>query len=457
MRKIDYICIIILSFLSINGFAQTKSELQNFYKNKISIITDSAIEYNKVCCDSVYSDVEADKNEFVRDFNHYRDSILLSYHDSLNVLRKDSVKIAAGNIKNTFDLYYNSLVDTLKSSLNNFIHSLNNQKENNKNCLNCKDKQDFNDGLDDFRDLMDSLSDNFQEKFALIADTIYSMAGDSLESCKDSLLDYTQDLVDNQSDENETMGKTIVSGKVFIEPSNELDVGVVFDSHYSYRGRDNGIKQFAVAPSVQYQHISGFGVFIDLEFLNKSKSNPDGVDGGISWLFNISESFNIQLLYTHFLFTDSSKEERAALNNNIESVFSLETKYFNSNITLDLDFGGGVREAGISFYGGFPVQLSKKFLKGTLTFEPNLTIVIGEQNFGLALQRRLRQMGINIKKSASTFGIMDYEIGIPLTLETKHLIVKPVYYIIIPVNVLDLSTKKPFGDFSLELTVPFRF
>jgi hypothetical protein len=34
---------------------------------------------------------------------------------------------------------------------------------------------------------------------------------------------------------------------------------------------------------------------------------------------------------------------------------------------------------------------------------------------------------------------------------------KPVFYLIIPVNVLDLSTKNNFGDFSLEITVPFKF
>ncbi len=52
---------------------------------------------------------------------------------------------------------------------------------------------------------------------------------------------------------------------------------------------------------------------------------------------------------------------------------------------------------------------------------------------------------------------MDYEIGLPLTLETKHLIVKPQMFLIIPVNVLDLSSKSTFGEFELEVTFPFSF
>ena len=64
---------------------------------------------------------------------------------------------------------------------------------------------------------------------------------------------------------------------------------------------------------------------------------------------------------------------------------------------------------------------------------------------------------VPVAKKTSTFGIMDYEIGFPLSLETKHLVIKPQMFIIIPVNVLDLSSKSAFGDFELEVTVPFSF
>jgi hypothetical protein len=52
---------------------------------------------------------------------------------------------------------------------------------------------------------------------------------------------------------------------------------------------------------------------------------------------------------------------------------------------------------------------------------------------------------------------MDYDIQFPFTLETKHLIIKPQFDLNIPVNVLDLSTKRAFGNFELEITVPLKF
>lgn len=393
----------------------------------------------------------------IKDYNQFRDSLLYVNRDSLNTRRKDLVKITANNIKNIFDGYIKLQIDSMRSFYAGFIVSLNQQKENIKNNIGAIQKNEFNDALDDYRDLMDSLSDMFQEKFGALADTISYFAGDSLEGCKDSLFDYTWDRIDDQYDENELAGINKTSGKVEHEPANEIDISLTYDSHYSYRGRDDGIHEYAIAPSVQYQHKSGFGAFIDLEFLSKSPGNPDGVDGGISWQFDISDAFGIQLLYTHFLFTDSSKEERASLNNNFEAIFNLETKYYNTNLTLDLDFGGGVREGSITWYNSLPVTLSEHILKGKLTFEPNLSFTIGEQNLFLIAKRKLKPGDIKVKKSSSTFGIMEYEVGLPLTLETKYLIVKPVFYLIIPVNVLDLSTKSSFGDFSVEITVPFGF
>jgi hypothetical protein len=249
----------------------------------------------------------------------------------------------------------------------------------------------------------------------------------------------------------------IENEKSVSDPSNELDLNALYDSHYSYRGRDNGINQSSIAPSIQYQNQSGFGAFIDLELLSKAARNPDSYDAGISWLFDISEVFNIQLLYSHFWFQSNSKQPRATLNNYIEGVFTIETKHYNSDLTFDIDFGGGMREVGIFWNNGFPIVISKHFLKGRLIVEPNLSFVIAEQNSLLVSRRKHGNMNIPVLKSKSTFGIMDYEFGIPLTFESKYIIIKPEFYLVRPVNVLDNSTKSSFGDFSLEITVPFRF
>jgi hypothetical protein len=304
---------------------------------------------------------------------------------------------------------------------------------------------------------MDSLTDNFEDNFNALSDTLIAAAGDSIEGSMDALLDYTDDLVDDQTDENQITGTHPVSHHEEKEPASELDFDVTYDSHDSYRGRDNGINEYSVAPSIQYQHKSGFGAFIDLKFLSKSSKNPDDYDAGISWQFDITTAFAITLSYTHYWFNDSI-QTRASLNNTVETAFDLQTKYYNSNLAFDLDFGGGVREVGATWYNGLPLVLSKHIFKGTLTFEPNVIFSFGEQNKGLIALRKRKGGGLAlVVTKKSVLGIMDYEIGFPLSLETKHLTVKPQMFIIIPVNVLDLSSKSAFGDFELEVTVPFSF
>lgn len=458
MKILRYLIFLLILSGCFNSFSQSRDELKKYYENKIEVITDSAIGYNKQNADTIYLSMDTTYREMIKDFYHFKDSIMLAYRDSLNIKRKDSVNFMGVVLKNEFDKYYNLLLDSMNNVFKSFNTYLKKQQELNSDCPECKEKNNFYDKLDDYRDDMDSLSDNFEDNFNSLSDTLVAMAGDSIQGSMDALLDYTLDLVDDQADENRITGTHPVTHReTEKEPSSELDIDVTFDSHDSYRGRDNGTNEYSIAPSIQYQHKSGFGAFVDLKFLGKSGRNPDDYDAGISWQFNISDAFNIQLSYSHYWFNDSI-QTRAALNNTIESAFDLQTKFYNSNLALDMDFGGGVREFSATWYHGLPLVLSKHILKGTLTFEPNLTISFGEQNKGLLALRKKRGGGIQLTLTKkSVFGIMDYEIGFPLALDTKHLIVKPQIYIIVPVNVLDASTKSAFGDFELEVTVPFSF
>ena len=458
MKILRYFIFLLIISGCFKSYSQDNDALKKYFESKLDIITDSAIQYNRQTADTIYLSMDTSYREMIKDFYRFKDSIMLVYRDSLNLRRKDSVNFKGTELKKEFDNYFNLLLDSMDNMLKSYNTYLKKLKEENIVCTDCKNKDDYDDKLDEYRDLTDSICDNFEDSFNALSDTLILMAGDSIEGSMDALEDYTDDLVDDQTYENLVTGThPFTRRKQENEPSSELDLDVTYDSHDSYRGRDNGINQYSVAPSIQYQHKSGFGAFIDLKFLSKSSKNPDDYDAGISWQFDISDAFNIQLSYSHYWFNDSI-QTRATLNNTIESAFDLQTKYYNSNMAVDLDFGGGNREFGITWYHGLPLVLSKHLFNGTLTFEPNITLSFGEQNSNLIALRKKKIGGIGlVVKKKSVFGIMDYEVGFPLSLETKHLVIKPQMFIIIPVNVLDLSTKSAFGDFELEVTVPFSF
>jgi hypothetical protein len=457
--KINYYSVLFFVIVfQLIGNAQNKRELQKDYEESLKIITDSTAQNNKLNQDTLFLQMDTSYREMVKEYYLFRDSVYSAYLKSLNIYRKDSVVTLAEDLKSSFDNFYKQKLDSLNKSYSAFVNFLNIQFESNINCSDCKEKSDFDDKLDDYRDLMDSLSGIFQDESSALADTLSYFCDDSLQGCKDSLLSSAQDLVDNQKEERGLSPDITQNRNEPIESVSELNLDVTYDSHESYRGRDNGFNQYSIVPSLQYIHKSGLGAFIDLTYLSKAYNKLDGIDVGISYQTDISDAFSLDFSYTHFWFSDSSNQSRASLNNNIEGILTLNSKHLNSSITIDMDFGNSTKEINTLLYGGLPLILSEHVLKGSITFEPGLTLIYGEQNSSLVQRRRLKRgVILKVNKTKSTFGIMDYELGFPLTLETNHLILKPVFYLIIPVNVLDLSTKNNFGDFSLEITVPFKF
>jgi hypothetical protein len=391
-------------------------------------------------------------------YGYFKDSIYMDSRSSLNATGRESLRDMAVLLFSQFSEYHRTEIDSLKQEFSGFYQYLQDVRSSNSVCAECNDKRDYDAGLERYRDLLDSLGDDFQGMIELRTDLADSLLNDSLLGCEDSLAGFTDYLLDKQPANLTTGVNKEMNRGENEQNASELDIDLTYINHESYRGRDNGVHENSYSPSIMFTHSSGLGISAGLKWLNHAKHALDQVDIGLSFSHQIYRLFSGSLSFTRFWFRDSASLARSDLGNNVEGGLYMNSRYFNSGLVLDYDFGGGHSEFSANISGSLPLIISKRFLGGTLATEPGINLVYGQQNSALVILRRIRRSVLAAgKKSSSTFGIMSYEFNLPLELDYEHLIVNLSMTYIIPANVLDASTNHRFFSFTIDLIVPFRF
>jgi hypothetical protein len=455
--------LLLLLFFSINLYSQDKSTLDNYYRSGVNALTDKTVSYYSAYSDSVLSNLDSSYDYLTGSYYQYfKDSVYTIFRSSLNETGRESLREMGAYILSQFMEYHKNTVSSLKDEFAGFYTQLDRTRLNNINCVDCVNKKGYDMALDNYSYLLDSLGDDFQDRIDNLADLCDSLLTDSLLGCEDTLDGFTDYLIENEPGGVTSSFSGSENGNPYESDVSELDIDMYYTSHESYRGRDNGIVEDSFSPSVTYTHSSGLGVFAGAKWLNKDKYPLDAFSIGGSYDFQISRFFAGSFSYSHYWFKDSSALVRADLNNNLEGNLYLSTNHFNSALAVDYDFGGSYSEFTTTLSGSLPFTISERFLSGNLSAEPGLSMVFGRQSSGLIQQRITRKMKMgNVTSTSlaasSIFGIMDYELSLPFTLEYQHLIINPAVTYIYPVNVLDASTNHGYFNISLDLTVPIRF
>lgn len=95
-----------------------------------------------------------------------------------------------------------------------------------------------------------------------------------------------------------------------------------------------------------------------------------------------------------------------------------------------------------------------------IMIEPTISAVIGGQNSQLTTLRTTllkRRTIVSTQRTAtSTFGFLDYEISLPATVEIGPLSLAPAVTYIIPLNIVDASSRKSFVDLDFTMSLTFR-
>ena len=454
---------IILLIISLSVAApiksQSKNELDKYYSHRINATTDSILSESKFFLDTLFFDFDSTYNSIISEYDDFfRDSVYYEVKDSVNEAGMDSLNKMSASFKLKINSIYFLHRENFKIYFNSFESTVNENKKLYSQCLECEDNEDYTEQLDEYSDVLDSISGEFQEKMNERLDMIENALLDSADEYEVKISDYGSDLMDRQvtDDENVTAGTETKEIYGYEGIYSKFLVEADYYNHYTYRGRDNGIYQNAFSPVISYEHPSGFGVSSAFYFANNSPGIVDELDLTGYFSFDISDNISSTIGFSHYFFSDSNSNAKSALTNSISGGMDFEYPYFNFNPVLNCDFSGKNLEFSIFLLVSSPVEISGNFLNGIIGTEPSASAIFGEQNNAIVNKLKQRR-GISgtVLKAGNTAGILDYELSLPVIYKNRYFTLQSYFTYIIPLNVVDNSSKNPFFSFSMEFIAPF--
>lgn len=378
------------------------------------------------------------------------DSLIVSAHDSLDASRQDSLRAVSAALVANFASHESSARQLFASRLSKITGELARTRKTLSDCPDCENRSDFDERLEEFKDFADSLISEFHETASSQMEESGNILTDALEAARDSLRDYRNVLIENR-----------LSGiEMWRYGTSRLVLSSAFANHSSYRGRDNGLLQQSIAPSVTYRHSSGLAFQASSYFVNDAGSQWDNFQLTGGYEFRLSNVVGGSLSYAHFWFRDSSKTELSVFTDNVQGGFSFDWPAVSIGVLGSMNFGTASEFTLItSISHNFEIPLN---LYNKVTISPSFSWVLGQQNSELTTllttKANGKRPGVVIgtqTKSTSRFSVLDYEVSLPASIEWGPVTLAPSATYIIPLNVVDASTRKSFInlEFSIFLTI----
>jgi hypothetical protein len=426
------------------------SGIQRTRKLAFSIqrFADSTLQTERRYSDSLTSVVAVTAKEASTRIDLFTDSLITSARDSLDAPRKDTLRFITKYLRQQLLAFGDTAKQAVGGPISHFIAELTRGRGAYSICDSCDSDLDFNDRFEQFREFVDNLHEGFHDTTGALMDDHKDLFQDKYDTIHDSLADLRDNLIENRLDEIDYQHYE----------ATRLAVSTGYSSHTSYRGRDNGVPQQMFAPSVAFHHSSGLGVEVSTYWLDQTPKRWDDVAASLSYEFIAGNIVGGAVSYSHFWFSDSSRSSKSVFKNAFDASLSLNWPVLSMSVQGDLATGSAseftlVFSASHEFE--FPLTLYNK-----ISLDPTLTAIVGEQNSTLTT---LRTKGVKGKKvvgvqtqSNNTFGILDYEASLPITIDLGPVTLSSSIIYVVPVNVIDLSTTKAFVDFEFSVSLTFR-
>jgi len=247
-------------------------------------------------------------------------------------------------------------------------------------------------------------------------------------------------------------------------PSNKIIASTDAKSHSSFRGRDGGISQASLTPSITLALQSGIRISLGAGWTEKPEFHRDGTYLGIGYDFPLAPEIGASFSYTYLSYADSSTQNQSVFHHSIGSGVYIESSLATFAADIGVSIGSSVEYA-------LTVNISHPFLFGKCSFHPLLAISWGEQNGELVAERIIKSEKASGKsngkakgnatgqQASSTtisvpkniFSIMSYEIILPLSIHLDAWTITPSFTCIVPLNVIDGSREVPYINAGLTV------
>jgi hypothetical protein len=423
------------------------TQLNQRLADSIQRFADSSLQTKRHYSDSLVAAVVFIAEKANTQINLLADSLIRSAHDSLDASRKDTLRAVTKSLQQRLLAFRDTTRQAVSGPISDFFDDLTKARRTYSVCDSCESGTDFDDRFGQFREFVDNLGEEFHDTTSALMDDRKDIFQDRYESIHDSLADLRDNLIENRLNE-------IDYQRYF---ATRFSVSTGYSSHTTYRGRDNGVPQQMIAPSVAFHHSSGLGVEVSTYWLDQTPKRWDDVAASVSYEFTAGSLVSGGLSYSHFWFSDSSLSSKSVFKNGFGASLSLNWPVLSLSLEGDLATGTASEfTLAASASHEFDIPLT---LYNMLSIEPTLTATIGEQNSTLTTLRTKEAKGKKVvgitTQTNNTFGILDYEASLPVALILGPVTLSPSVTYIVPFNVIDESTTNSFVDFEFSVRLTF--
>lgn len=386
-------------------------------------------------------------------FNSGRDSLLRATRDSLDRFRRDSLRIYFETASPQLQRLHESGMQMLEAWYKAHTIELSANRDAVLERVRAADANGRRTAAVGFAALADSLSDAFRDSAERIGDEMISDLSEAVSGSIDDGHDYARDLLDERAEE---IADSVSTEE---ERASHFVVGLSYTNRATYRGRDGGVDERAYSPSIAYYHRSGLNFAVSASYLPASAQPWDQSALTVGYDFDAGDLVSGGLSYSHFWFRDSSLLSRSVLDQSVSASLLFSLSRAMLGVSAGLDFGNK-SEYNFGSFVMAPLRLSRDGAKLELILEPGASIAWGQQNSDVLARRKLKlkikQLARARQAVSSVFGVMSYDLSIPVSIRIGPCSARPALNYTIPTNVLDGSTSEPYGGFSLDLSVTFR-
>jgi len=455
--SVSLLLIVWMVFFPTFSLAQTKTiEAKTFERDttqpsrrlvySIHRFADSILQVKRCYSDSLVAAVGRMTNNAAAQIDLLADSLITSAHDSLDTPRIDTLLLVTKLLNQQLLAFGDTSKQTISGPLSDFSGELFKGRNTYAVCDSCESDSDFDDRFEQFRSFVDSLHDVFNDTTTALMDDRKDTFQDRYYTVHDSLADLRDILIENRLNE--------IDYQRYV--ATRLTVAAGYSSRTTYRGRDNGVPQQMISPSLAFHHTSGFGIEVSTYWLYQTPKQWDDVAASVSYEFSVGNLLGGEVSYSHFWFSDSSRSSKSVFKNDFGASLSLNWPVLSLSVDGDVATGDASEfTLAVSASDEFGIPLT---LHSNISFAPSVTATFGEQNSTLTTLRKgpkgKKVVGVQTQTS-NTFGILDYELSLPVTIVLGPLTLSPSVNYIMPLNVIDQSTTKSFVDVEFGINWAF--
>lgn len=245
-----------------------------------------------------------------------------------------------------------------------------------------------------------------------------------------------------------------------------LKVGVGYVSNVLVAGRNYGVKQYGLIPTVEYNHKSGWYAGYSGSVLSKNQPAYAASALYTGFANGIGNNWWYDLAYSHTFFSSDSNN---IINNSISGLLSYTKNWFLASVKYSFLFGEETAHEVIANIGGYWQKENMGFTD-VIAFSPAIATVFGTTNvpfqkltvaqYKLGTGESWQQFKARVaarrtnRRNSGTytneFGLMNVDITIPVSIAVKNLRCMLSYNYAIPVKLPSEETKPAAqGYFSL--------